>query len=284
MGRLRRPVGAREREEHVLEAAFLAGELEHGQPGLVGPAARGREQAVAVLDRLEEHGALMSLDDRHRAGLLQAPDRAGRLAAAAAGHVQPHARPDPGLRAQLVGRSAADDPPAAHHQQPVGERRGLLQDVRRQHHRALRGELLDESPDLEDLVGIEARRRLVEDHDLRIVDERLGERRALAVALRERDDGRAEHAVEAALADDPLDAPPELLAAEAARAADEAQTLADLHREVERQRLRQVADAPAHLEGFRHHVEPGHPRRSRGRDLIGGQDAHRGRLAGAVRA
>src|SRR6185295_183930 len=65
-----------------------------------------------------------------------------------------------------------------------------------------------------------------------------------------------------------------------ARAADEREALADFHREVERQRLREIADALAHLERVLDDVEPRDGRRPRGRDEVRREDAHRRRLAG----
>ena len=47
------------------------------------------------------------------------------------------------------------------------------------------GELLDELPRFDDLLGVEAGGRLVEDEDVGVVDQRLREADALLVALRE---------------------------------------------------------------------------------------------------
>src|SRR2546426_317660 len=70
----------------------------------------------------------------------------------------------------------------------------------------------------------------------------------------------------------------------AARAADEGEALADLHREIERQRLRQIADAPAHLERPAHDVETGDRGRALAGDEVRGEDAHGRGLARAVAA
>jgi hypothetical protein len=65
---------------------------------------------------------------------------------------------------------------------------GLLdlgEDVRAEDDGVIAGERLDEAASLVDLLGVEPRRRFVEDQHFGVVDERLREADALAIALRE---------------------------------------------------------------------------------------------------
>src|SRR5580700_3100023 len=74
---------------------------------------------------------------------------------------------DLGRREQLLElgeRAVHDDPAPVEYRNPVGELLGLLQVVRRQQHgRAVRGEFLDSLPHLDACLGIETRRRFVEE-------------------------------------------------------------------------------------------------------------------------
>ena len=68
----------------------------------------------------------------------------------------------------------------------TAERLGVAQDVRAEEHRApLVPQLEDQLPHLAPAERIESRHRLVEEHDLRVVDERLRDADALHHALRE---------------------------------------------------------------------------------------------------
>lgn len=68
----------------------------------------------------------------------------------------------------------------------------LVEVVGREQDRAIFADLLDVPDDLGLFVRIEIARRLVEDEDRRIVDERLGQTDALTVTVRERADVLAE--------------------------------------------------------------------------------------------
>ena len=65
----------------------------------------------------------------------------------------------------------------------------------------LAAEALDELARLDDLLRVEAGRRLVEDQHVRVVEDRLREADALAVALRELADQLVPHVADAALLD-----------------------------------------------------------------------------------
>ena len=115
-------------------------------------------------------------------------------------------------------------------------------------------ERLDELADLDDLVGVEPRRRLVEDEDGRVVEDGLGEAEALPVALGQVLDLLAVDAREAAGADRALDGRAPRAAGlgagiDAPRVGREVEVLG--HREVlvEGDGLGQVADAALDRDG-----------------------------------
>lgn len=107
--------------------------------------------------------------------------------------------------------------------------------------------------DFLDLVRVQARGRLVQDDDLGIVDQGLGQGRALAVAHGQLSDGPAVHGRQAGLFQDPA----RRSAAGSVQAARPAhdQVFADpLHLQVKRQIFRQVADF-VDLKRVTEHVE-----------------------------
>src|SRR5204862_5917098 len=93
-----------------------------------------------------------------------------------------------------------DDDAAAHH----GD---LGEDVRRQDHRVLPRERLDEGTDLGDLLRVEADGGLVEDQDVRVADDGLRETDTLAIAFRELPDEPVLHLADEALVHHVGDAP-----------------------------------------------------------------------------
>src|SRR5207245_2783976 len=92
------------------------------------------------------------------------------------------------------------------------------------------------------LVRIEIARRLVEDEDGWVVDERLRKAHALPVAVREVADLLSEHLREAADLDHAARARLEGVGVELPEVAGEAQVLEHAHLEVERRALRQVTE------------------------------------------
>ena len=90
---------------------------------------------------------------------------------------------------RLERRELLDDLAHDADQDPVGKGHDLGQ-VRGDHdHRlALVGEAVDEFVDLDDRADVDAARRLVEDDQLRLLDQRLGDDDLLLIAARELDD------------------------------------------------------------------------------------------------
>ena len=169
---------------------------------------------------------------------------------------------------------------------PVGEDVGLLEVLRRQEDgdAVVLREAADLLPERGAALDVEAGRRLVEEEDLRRVDE--GEREVepplhpagvaadLAVGrLREADALEQELAAPGALG--PRDALQRRL---------QAQVLAAGEQRVERRLLERGADRGPHLRALADDVVAGHGRRAGRRREEGREHVHRRRLAGAVGA
>ena len=104
-------------------------------------------------------------------------------------------------------------------------------------------EALDQVAGLHDLLRVEAGGRLVEDQHVRVVEDRLGQADALAVALRELAAVAAGHVGDARLLHRRVDLRALRLGGDALDARDEHQVFAHGHLGVERRRLGQVAGA-----------------------------------------
>src|ERR1041385_353643 len=161
--------------------------------------------------------------------------------------------------------------------------RHLGEDVRREDDGAVGGELLDEAADLDDLLGVEADRRLVEDEHRRVVDQRAREADALAVALGEAAHDARRDVGEKAFGEHALERVFESALRDAFDAADELEIRAHGHVVIERRVLRQIADAPPRFARLLDDVEALDRDGALGRRHEAGDDAHRRRLARAVR-
>ena len=102
---------------------------------------------------------------------------------------------------------------------------------------------LEQFADFDDLLGVEAGGGLVEDQDVGVVDDRLGEADALPVAFGELADQLVADVADGAAPDHFVDAPVDIGGGDALQLADEGEVLGDLHFGVDRRRFRQVADA-----------------------------------------
>ena len=146
------------------------------------------------------------------------------------------------------------------------------------------GELGDQPPRFDDLPGVEAGRRLVENQDLGVVQQGLGQADPLPVPLGQRaapalghvGDGRAFHGRP--------DARGPVSGGDAVDAGHEMQVLADGHFRIQGRRLGQIARPALGLEGLVEDVETGDPGMAFGGRQVAGQDAHRRGLAGPVGA
>ena len=161
--------------------------------------------------------------------------------------------------------------------------RHLGQDVRAEDDGVRAGELANELPRLDDLLGVEARRGLVEHQHLGVVDDGLREAHALPVALREAAALPVGHVGHPGALHHLVHATADVLA-HALDLGDKRQVLANRHVGVERRRLGQVARAPLGLDGLLEHVVAGHGGGAGRGGHVARDDAHRRGLAGAVGA
>jgi hypothetical protein len=184
---------------------------------------------------------------------------------------------------QVVGRVHGHDAPLVDDHDAVAGLADLREDVRAQDDRVVAGERGDELSRLDDLLRVEARRRLVEDEHLGIVQQRLRQTDPLPVALRELAAVASGHVGDPRALHDRPDARDAITARDALDARAERQVVGDGHLRVQRRRLRQVSGAALGLDGLLEHVVAGHDALALGGRHVAGQHAHRGGLAGAVR-
>jgi hypothetical protein len=124
---------------------------------------------------------------------------------------------------------------------------------------------------------------MVEDEQLGVAQERLGQADALAVALGQLADQAAAHVRDEAPLHHLVHLRPPLSPAHALDLRHELQVCAHREVRVEGGVLGQVADAPPHLQRLAEDVESGHPRAATGRRHEAREDLHGGGLPGAVR-
>ena len=133
-------------------------------------------------------------------------------------------------------------------------------------------------------MRVEADGRLVQNDQLRLVHERIGQADSLAIAFGQMADDLAAHLGQTALLHDrlgPFAAPAN---AQTLQPGPELEVFAHPHVEMQRIILRHVTNAAAHFVGLGEHVEARHPRGAESGRQVAGQDAHRGALARAIRA
>ena len=183
---------------------------------------------------------------------------------------------------EIGGRVNRHDAPFVDDDDAVAGLRDFRKDVRAEDDRVVAGELLDELARLDDLFGIEAGRRFIQDEHVRIVNDRLRQPDPLAVALRQLGAQTVGHVGDARARHHRADALLPVCRKHALQFADEVQILHDGHVGVEGRRFREVPGPALGLDRLFEHIESRDDRLAlRGRHEPG-QDAHRRRLAGAV--
>ena len=164
---------------------------------------------------------------------------------------------------------------------------GLLdlgQDVRAENDGVLAGEILDEIACLVDLLGVEAGGGLVENQDVRIVNDGLCEANALPVAFGQFAEKLVSDVGDGTAFRDVIDTLLQLGAGEAFQLADKFEVLGGFHLRIDGRRLGKIANPLLHLERLIEDVEAGDLCGScRGRHEAG-QHAHRRGLARSVGA
>src|SRR5215813_15454934 len=114
------------------------------------------------------------------------------------------------------------------------------------------------------------------------MNERLGQRHPLPIALRQFADELAVHRPQTAVLDHPGLALPESAPAQAARPPDKGEISPDFHIWVEWQHLREIADELAYLIRLMANALAAHRRMAKGRIEVCGKEFHGGRFPGAV--
>ena len=189
-----------------------------------------------------------------------------------------------GALAQFLERAVADDAAPVDDHDPVRGGLDLLEDVGGEDHGPAAGEPPDQLADLDDLVRVQAGSGFVEDDDLRVVYEGLGQGGALAVSLGKFTYDLAVHGFKPTFLQHHVGAFAEFRAAEAPRARHEVQVRPDFHVHVQGKHLGQVPDDLAHAQRILEHVHaPDGGRAARGVE-IGRQDLHGRRFARAIGA
>ena len=135
-----------------------------------------------------------------------------------------------------------------------------------------------------ELFGIEAVSGFVEDEQLGIVDEGVGQADSLAVAFGKGLNHLAAHGIEAADVDHIAHAAASVAVAQALELAAEFQVFADAHVVVERHVFRHVADFPTGIDGFAENVEAGDGGGAGGGREVAGEHPEGGGLACAIGA
>jgi hypothetical protein len=144
------------------------------------------------------------------------------------------------------------------------------------------GELPDQLPRLDDLLGIETRRRLVENQHVGVVNQRLCEANALLVALGQLRAEPVRHLGDPRPIHDRLHPMPAVGSRDALDLSDEVQVFDDGHVGVEGRRFRQVTGSTLRFDRLVEHVEAGDDGLAGCGRHVPRQDPHRRGLAGAI--
>ena len=228
--------------------------------------------------RSDRRGRGRARTDRTPGTARSAASSAGRVTA----HLQAHGARALQAVGQVVRRVLRDHPALVDDDDAPAGHRDLGQDVRGEHDGVLAAEALDQLAGLDDLLGVEAGRRLVEDQHVGVVRGSPGRgRRAGGSPWRAGRSASSRTSATRRLLHRLVDA--RALRSLPGDALDLARrsrgTSPTVHVGVEGRRLRHVADAPLDLERLLEDVVAGHARRAlRGRE-VAGEDAHGGRLA-----
>ncbi len=158
----------------------------------------------------------------------------------------------------------------------------LRQDVGAEDDGVISGQAANQLPGLDNLLGIEPGGGFIENEDLGIVDDRLGQPDPLAIPFRELADQLGPDVGHGAALGDFTDAAGDIGSGNAFQPADEGQVFVHFHFRIQRGRFGQVSDALLDFERVFQYVETGYTGRPGGGRQKAGQDAHGGGFAGAV--
>lgn len=185
---------------------------------------------------------------------------------------------------QVPRRIGHQNAPVIHDDDPVAGHFRLGQDMGGNQHRMGAAQPLDELADHANLVRVQPDGRLVQDDQLRLMDQGIRQPHPLPEPLGELPDHPPAHFGQPALFHDHIHARARMFAAQAFQPGPELQVFPHPHVIVQRVVLRHIPDAAAHFVGLRKNIQPGHPHGAGSRRQVAGQDAHRGALARPVGA
>ena len=140
-----------------------------------------------------------------------------------------------------------DDLPLVNDQQPIANGLDFLHHVCAQKYGVVLSEPRDQLPYLDSLIRVQPLRGFVEDQDVRLGEDRLGQTHTLAVSLREVGDGPIVNLCDSRLLDGGVNPVPGLRGIDSAQPGHEGQELPDQHIVVQGIRFGKVSDAAACL-------------------------------------
>ena len=184
-----------------------------------------------------------------------------------------------------IGRGIdGGDAAAVDNHDAVAGHADFRKDVGRKNDGMAAGEPLDEMADLDDLLGIEADGGLVENDDLGIMDQGLGQADALLITARKALDQVVALILNIGLDHSVLDARAALFRGNVFDASHEIEIGGNRHIQIQRRIFGQIPDALADLERVVEDIEARDLRAAAGSGQKAGQDTHGGGLAGAIGA
>ena len=277
---LRRVAG--ERQEDVVQRRAVQGDVGESDPRVVQPSDRLQQGDRTVApDRDPDTRVLLVDTGRARPHAGERLHHASEVRAVL--DVQLHDLAAD-LVLELVGGSQGDHGADVDHGDPVRELIGLFEVLGgEQQGGAFVLQLTDEVPHVDPAPRVEARRRLVEEQDLRTPHQARGQVQppAHAAGVRLRRTSRGIRQLEPR--QDLLGTTPRLRLREVVQPSDELEVLEAGQVLVDRRALSREADPEPQLLGVAHGVQPVDLRSAAGGREQGGQDPDRGRLAGPVR-
>ena len=184
---------------------------------------------------------------------------------------------------EIIRRVVREDAALVENQHAAARHVHLVQDVSGDENRVMSGQTFDELADGTNLVRVETDGWLVENDELRLVDQRIGEADTLLVTLRQMANDAMADVLQPALFHHRVHPLAGLGAAQTLQAGAKSQILLHPHVAMQRVVLRHVADAPAHFIRLGENIEARHAHRAAGGRHEAGQHAHDGALPGAIR-
>ena len=184
---------------------------------------------------------------------------------------------------QLVRLAKGEQLPVRDDEDLLADRLHLGEDVRAEDDRVRLPELADEVADLDNLQGVEADRRFVQNNHLGAAEQRLRDADALPVALGQGGDAAVRDLADLDLPDHLADLPVELFAPQPLGLPDKPQVFQRGLVQIERRLLGQVTDQALGLLRLGQNIKAAHRHAARCRRQAAGHNVHGGRLARAVR-